>query len=188
MKNFWKTLGVTALVVGLCPYRVTLDKSTGDKKIRALLWKATYSSRSGGRGLSLDFGFFPPNEEEEAHLFADELAVDIQVIDSKSCRHPFHTFHLGFVGQCGYKPVGTVSRTRTIVHSTRHNRCIDYGNPFRIFPRFTIEPVDQCPHVFLVGSTASRKHRECCTIKHLFVVHHILFCFYEILSYDPCNR
>ena len=75
MKNFWKTLGVTALVVGLCPYRVTLDKSTGDKKIRALLWKATYSSRSGGRGLSLDFGFFPPNEEEEAHLFADELVV-----------------------------------------------------------------------------------------------------------------
>lgn len=75
MKNFWKTLGVTALVVGLCPYRVTLDKATGDKKIRALLWKATYSSRSSGRGLSLDFGFFPPNEEEEAHLFADELVV-----------------------------------------------------------------------------------------------------------------
>lgn len=42
---------------------------------RALLWKATYSSRSSGRGLSLDFGFFPPNEEEEAHLFADELVV-----------------------------------------------------------------------------------------------------------------
>lgn len=75
MKNFWKTLGVTTLVVGLCPYRVTLDKATGDKKIRALLWKATYSSRSSGRGLSLDFGFFPPNEEEEAHLFADELVV-----------------------------------------------------------------------------------------------------------------
>ena len=75
MKNFWKALGVTALVVGLCPYRVTLDKSTGDKKIRALFWKATYSSRSGGRGLSLDFGFFPPNEEEEAHLYADELVV-----------------------------------------------------------------------------------------------------------------
>ena len=75
MKNFWKTLGVTALVVGLCPYRVTLDKSTGEKKIRALLWKATCGSRSSGRGLSLDFGFFPPNEEEEAHLFADELVV-----------------------------------------------------------------------------------------------------------------
>lgn len=75
MKNFWKALGVTALAVGLSPYRVTLDKSTGEKKIRALLWKATCGSRSSGRGLGLDFGFFPPNEEEEAHLFADELVV-----------------------------------------------------------------------------------------------------------------
>ena len=75
MKTFWKALGVTALAVGLSPYRVTLDKSTGEKKIRALLWKATCGSRSSGRGLSLDFGFFPPNEEEEAHLFADELVV-----------------------------------------------------------------------------------------------------------------
>ena len=75
MKNFWKAVGAAALIAGLTPYRVTTDKATGDKKIRALLWKATYSSRSSGRGLSLDFGFFPPNEEEEAHLFADELVV-----------------------------------------------------------------------------------------------------------------
>ena len=75
MKNIWKALGAAALIAGLSPYRVTTDTATGDKKIRALLWKATYNSRSSGRGLSLDFGFFPPNEEEEAHLFADELVV-----------------------------------------------------------------------------------------------------------------
>ena len=74
MKNFWKTLGVTALVIGLTPYRVTMDKASGCKKIQALLWKAT-CGRSGSRDLSVDFGFFPPNEDDEPHLFADELVV-----------------------------------------------------------------------------------------------------------------
>ena len=54
---------------------MTTDTATGDKKIRALLWKATYGGDPENRGLSLNFGFFPPNEEEEAHLFADELVV-----------------------------------------------------------------------------------------------------------------
>ena len=71
MKHVWKALGVAALLAGLSPYRVTTDTATGDKKIRALLWKATYGGDPENRGLSLNFGFFPPNEEEEAHLFAD---------------------------------------------------------------------------------------------------------------------
>ena len=75
MKHVWKALGVAALLAGLSPYRVTTDTATGDKKIRALLWKATYGGDPENRGLSLNFGFFPPNEEEEAHLFADELVV-----------------------------------------------------------------------------------------------------------------
>ena len=75
MKHVWKVLGAAALIAGLSPYRVTTDKASGDKKIRALLWKATYGGDPENKGLSLNFGFFPPNEEEEAHLFADELVV-----------------------------------------------------------------------------------------------------------------
>lgn len=75
MKNFWKAVGAAALIAGLTPYRVTTDKATGDKKIRALLWRATCSTRPETKGVSVDIGFFPPNEVEEAHLFADELIV-----------------------------------------------------------------------------------------------------------------
>ena len=75
MKNVIKALGAAVLIAGLSPYRVTTNTATGDKKIRALLWKATYSKDPEKKGLSLDFGFFPPNEEEETHLFADELVV-----------------------------------------------------------------------------------------------------------------
>lgn len=75
MKTIWKVLGVTALLVGLNPYRVTTDPSTGDVKLRALLWKGTYGRRPGNHGLTLDFGFFPPREEDEPHLYADELVV-----------------------------------------------------------------------------------------------------------------
>ena len=74
MKHVWKALGVAALLAGLSPYRVTTDTATGDKKIRALLWKVTYGGQEK-KGLTLSFGFFPPNEEEEPHLYADELVV-----------------------------------------------------------------------------------------------------------------
>ena len=75
MKTVWKVLGLTALAVGLTPYRVTTDEETGDVKLRALLWKGAYGRRSGNHGLTLDVGFFPPNEEDEPHLYADELVV-----------------------------------------------------------------------------------------------------------------
>ena len=75
MKTVWKVLGAAALAAALTPYRVTADQDTGDVKLRALLWKATYGRRPGNQGLNLDFGFFAPNEEEEPHLYADELVV-----------------------------------------------------------------------------------------------------------------
>ena len=75
MKTVWKVLGAAALAAALTPYRVTADQDTGDIKLRALLWKATYGRRPGNQGLNLDFGFFAPNEEEEPHLYADELVV-----------------------------------------------------------------------------------------------------------------
>ena len=75
MKTIWKVLGAAALLAGLSPYRITTDDETDDIKLRALLWKGTYARRPGNQGLSLEIGFFPPNEEEEPHLFADELVV-----------------------------------------------------------------------------------------------------------------
>ena len=74
MKNVIKVLGAAALIAGFCPYRITTDAATGHKKIRALLWKVTYGGQEK-KGLTLSFGFFPPNEEEEPHLYADELVV-----------------------------------------------------------------------------------------------------------------
>ena len=75
MKNLLKFLGITALAVGLTPYRVETDEETGDKTIQALFWKATYGNRPENQGLSLDFGFFSPMERKEPHLYADELVV-----------------------------------------------------------------------------------------------------------------
>ena len=75
MKNLLKFLGITALAVGLTPYRVETDEETGDKTIQALFWKATYGNRPENQGLSLDFGFFSPMEQKEPHLYADELVV-----------------------------------------------------------------------------------------------------------------
>lgn len=91
MKTVWKVLGLTALAAGLTPYRVTTDEETGDVKLRALLWKGTYGRRAGNRGLTLDVGVFLPTEEEEPHLYADELVVHYhngqpcRVSDEESC-------------------------------------------------------------------------------------------------------
>ncbi len=91
MKTVWKVLGLTALAASLTPYRVTTDEETGDVKLRALLWKGTYSHRAGNHGLTLDVGLFLPTEEEEPHLYADELVVHYHngqpccVSDEESC-------------------------------------------------------------------------------------------------------
>lgn len=91
MQTVWKVLGLTALAASLTPYRVTTDEETGDVKLRALLWKGTYSHRAGNHGLTLDVGLFLPTEEEEPHLYADELVVHYHngqpccVSDEESC-------------------------------------------------------------------------------------------------------
>ena len=82
MKKFLKILGAAALVAGFAPYRFEVDEETGTQKVQALLWSATRSPGNDGK-LAFDFGPQPPfkkeAEEEEAHLFSDELTVDYSV-------------------------------------------------------------------------------------------------------------
>ena len=79
MKMFWKLLGAAALAVGLTPYRVEENEETGEKKYQALLWQATRTPGGDGENgsLNVNIGFRMSNsQEEEHHLFSDELCVE----------------------------------------------------------------------------------------------------------------
>ncbi len=78
MKMFWKVLGAAALAVGLTPYRVNTNEETGEKTYRALLWQATKTPQEGEKdALSINIGLnLPQEEDDEAHLFSDELCVE----------------------------------------------------------------------------------------------------------------
>lgn len=79
MKNFWKVLGIAALAVGLTPYKVEKDEETGENRYQALLWQATRVKKEMGEDkgeINITLGFNSPfQQEEEAHLFSDELSV-----------------------------------------------------------------------------------------------------------------
>ena len=78
MKMIWKLLGAAALAVGLTPYHVEKSDETGETKYQALLWQATKTPGEGEKGtLDINIGFkMPDSEEEEVHLFSDELCVE----------------------------------------------------------------------------------------------------------------
>ena len=80
MKKFLKILGAAALVAGFAPYRFEVDEETGTQKVQALLWSITRTPAKddGKPELALNFGpqAFTQKEEEETHLFSDELTVD----------------------------------------------------------------------------------------------------------------
>lgn len=79
LSDVLKVFGTAAVIAGLTPYRVTKNERTGEKKIRALFWEVT-SGKSDDivRDISVNVGFFSPlvRDDDEAHLFADELTVE----------------------------------------------------------------------------------------------------------------
>lgn len=83
MKNFWKVLGVAALAVGLTPYKVEKDEETGENKYQALLWQAKREKKDGENEkgeLNITLGFYSPfQQQEEAHLFSEDLSVEYAV-------------------------------------------------------------------------------------------------------------
>ena len=82
MKNFWKVLGVAALAVGLTPYKVEKDEETGENKYQALLWQAKREKKGGENEkgeLNITLGFYSPFQQEEAHLFSEDLSVEYAV-------------------------------------------------------------------------------------------------------------
>ncbi len=88
MKNFWKVLGIAALAVGLTPYKVEKDEETGENRYQALLWQATRVKKEIGEDkgeINITLGFNSPfQQEEEAHLFSDELSVEYTVLNTEA--------------------------------------------------------------------------------------------------------
>ena len=88
MKNFWKVLGIAALAVGLTPYKVEKDEETGENRYQALLWQATRVKNELGEDkgeINITLGFNSPfQQEEEAHLFSDELSVEYTVPNAEA--------------------------------------------------------------------------------------------------------
>ena len=88
MKNFWKVLGIAALAVGLTPYKVEKDEETGENRYQALLWQATRVKKEMGEDkgeINITLGFNSPfQQEEEAHLFSDELSVEYTVPNAEA--------------------------------------------------------------------------------------------------------
>lgn len=79
MNKFLKILGTTALIAGLTPYRVEKNKETGEYKVKALLWQASKKPGANEEKDTLTVKFFTfgrEEEEEETHIFSDELTVD----------------------------------------------------------------------------------------------------------------
>ena len=84
MKKVLKILGITAAVAALTPYRIHKDKETGEKKVEALLWRATAAPKDGEEKMTLDVsvGFqspFTPKSEEP--LFEEELVAEFEVTE-----------------------------------------------------------------------------------------------------------
>lgn len=73
-----KLFGAAAVLSTLIPYRITTDEETGEKKYRAIFWEATRPQDDGENGGKpvVHVGFFSPLEDEEAHMYADDLSVD----------------------------------------------------------------------------------------------------------------
>ncbi len=83
MKKFWKVLGITAAVAALTPYRIYKDEETGEKKIEALLWRATTGTNEEEK-MTLDVSVgiqspFAPKSEEP--LFEEELVAEFEITD-----------------------------------------------------------------------------------------------------------
>lgn len=85
MKNFWKILGLGALVAGLTPYKVEKNEETGESSYQALLWRGTSRVDEAGEkqiGINLGEGTLTSKimeavgKKDEAHLFSDELSVE----------------------------------------------------------------------------------------------------------------
>ena len=86
MKKFWKILGLSALAVGLTPYKVEKNEETGENSYQALLWRITSTpgDEETKREIGINLGegtltstlMNAAGKTEEPHLFSDELCVE----------------------------------------------------------------------------------------------------------------
>ena len=74
--------------MGLTPYKVEKDEETGENRYQALLWQATRVKKEMGEDkgeINITLGFNSPfQQEEEAHLFSDELSVEYTVPNAEA--------------------------------------------------------------------------------------------------------
>ncbi len=86
MKTFLKVLGTTALLASLVPFSHKKDEENDQDTYRALLWKIVNRpdpEKENGRKLEISIGFnnpFSKGEDDEAHLFADDLTVSYHTV------------------------------------------------------------------------------------------------------------
>ena len=79
MSAIWKLLGAAAALAGLAPYKVNKDEETGEVKVKALLWNATYAPATEEKSKTVDvhFGLNVPGKEkeDETHIYTDDVTV-----------------------------------------------------------------------------------------------------------------
>ena len=80
MSAIWKLLGAAAALAGLAPYKVNKDEETGEVKVKALLWNATYAPATEEKDKTVDvhFGLNVPGKEkkeDETHIYTDDVTV-----------------------------------------------------------------------------------------------------------------
>jgi len=86
MKTFLKVLGTTALLASLVPFSHKKDEENDQDTYQALLWKVVNRpdpEKENGRKLDISIGFnnpFSKGEDDEAHLFADDLTVSYHTV------------------------------------------------------------------------------------------------------------
>ena len=80
MKKVLKILGITAAVAALTPYRIHKDKETGEKKVEALLWRATAAPKDGEEKMTLGFQS-PFASKSEEPLFEEEPVAEFEVTE-----------------------------------------------------------------------------------------------------------
>ena len=95
MKTFLKVLGTTALLASLVPFSHKKDEEAGQDTYQALLWSLVSRpdpEAENKRKLEITLGFNCPfskkNEDEEAHLFADELTVNYHPVPTQETSAP----------------------------------------------------------------------------------------------------
>ena len=79
MKTFWKVLAGAALAAAVVPYRIEGDEETGEIKLKALIWNASFR-RNATDECDCDCGCeCCADEPEEVQEEAPEIEIEVDL-------------------------------------------------------------------------------------------------------------